>query len=419
MTSLLSYITPLRQNLLKSTTASNGGDDKNENKEEANIKENEKQNETKLDMVTKEDFLNLESGINKAIHLLTESLKTEISTINKVLSTIPKLNMRLDKIENENFEIRNIVTSIKDDLLVEEDERIKLENKLELYSRKIEKKFENVYDTLGEVCCTKEERVGSIENKLCNLEEKLKSQPAVNVVENGISEDLIERIEKMEGEIEMYKKGSFKKYNNNNKDQNEVNKNVVGNKVKENELIANADYILITTSNGKRINTDILDHNSTTQNFICYTLNDVKEFCRKVKVEKQPRKILLHCGNNDLDDVENDILKTELKETVEALRQLFQHAQIVLSSLFPRGEVHLEEKRDAINTFLEELTTIVPNTLLMNNKEIKKNMLNDNKHLKKEGFFIFLTNIRFVLYGQIPKTYKNKSFGRKPFIRYH
>ena len=40
----------------------------------------------------------------------------------------------------------------------------------------------------------------------------------------------------------------------------------------------------------------------------------------------------------------------------------------------------------------------------MNNMAITRNMLWDNKHLdlKKNGFFIFLANIKFLLFGHIP-----------------
>ena len=97
-------------------------------------------------------------------------------------------------------------------------------------------------------------------------------------------------------------------------------------------------------------------------------------------MEKQPRKVLLHCGNNDLDkEIEIDILKKEIKEVVEVLRQLFTKSQIVISSLFPRGEIHLEEKIKGLNLYMEELTLIIPNSLFMNNKEVRKKMLqNDN-----------------------------------------
>ena len=275
----------------------------------------------------------------------------------------------MEKIENEHFEMKDIINGIRGDVLVEEEERKKLENK-------IEKKFQQIYDSMGKVC-TKEENIGIIQDKLAILEEKLDEEMKSN--SSG--------------------KGSFEKndvYNTKDRNNININKNMIVNK--EKELIVNADVILITTSNGKKINTDILDHKSSTQNFICYTLDEVKEFCQKVKVEKQPRKVLFHCGNNDLDkeDIEVDILKNEIKDVVEILRQLFRKSQIIISSLFPRGEGHLEEIIKDLNLYMmEELTSIIPNSIFMNNKEIKKKMLqNDNKHLKKEGFFIFVSNIK-------------------------
>ena len=38
----------------------------------------------------------------------------------------------------------------------------------------------------------------------------------------------------------------------------------------------------------------------------------------------------------------------------------------------------------------------------MKNNKIYKGMLRDEKHLNQEGFFTFLANIKFVLFGEIP-----------------
>ena len=370
MTFLLSYVTPLR--LVKSALTSNN-EDKYETPKVDRKNEDETQlaAETDIDVITKKDLLKMENNINKAITSLTDSVKNDIKEIIEVISSIPKLISRMDNMEKENFELKNSINKVNGYILIEEEERKKLNN------------------------------------KLLDLEDKLKNKPAVEIIESNIIPTVLdERIEKLEKQIE---KVTVHRYQN-KRDIINGKKNVVVNETSE--LVANADVILLTTSNGKKINTDILDHKSTTQNFTCYTYSEVKEFCNKVNIQKQPRKILLHCGNNDLDrEVDSAILKKELKEVIDMLRMTFNNSQIVLSSLFPRGEEHLQSTIDSINEYMDELTTITPNTIMMNNKEVKKKMLqNDNKHLKKEGFFIFLTNLRFVLYGQLPKINKRKPF---------
>ena len=78
---------------------------------------------------------------------------------------------------------------------------------------------------------------------------------------------------------------------------------------------------------------------------------------------------------------------------------------IIISTLFPRGEESLNEIVNELNDYIDnDLNTKISNINIMNNMAILKSMLWDNKHLdlKKNGFFIFLTNIKFLLYGHIP-----------------
>ena len=52
---------------------------------------------------------------------------------------------------------------------------------------------------------------------------------------------------------------------------------------------------------------------------------------------------------------------------------------------------------------------ITMNNMIITGRMIKR----DKKHLNKEGFFTWLANLRFALYGQLPKRIDRK----KPFHR--
>ena len=115
------------------------------------------------------------------------------------------------------------------------------------------------------------------------------------------------------------------------------------------------------------------------------------------KILKHPMKILVHCGCNDLDNFE--VLEV-MKDTEEPIK--YQNTQIIISSLFPRTERNLWETINQINDFLKRAQQNV-NVKFMNNHSIKSKMMRDNKLVNKTGLFIFFANIRFILYGSIPK----------------
>ena len=89
----------------------------------------------------------------------------------------------------------------------------------------------------------------------------------------------------------------------------------------------------------------------------------------------------------------------------QKLRKKFPDSMLIISTLFPRGEESLSEIVSDLNNYITNgLNKTFSNINIMNNMAISKNMLCDNKHLdlKKNGFYIFLANIKFLLYGHIP-----------------
>ena len=132
-----------------------------------------------------------------------------------------------------------------------------------------------------------DQQMGFINNKLFSLEEIINEKATVNVVEMPV--DLQEKIKNMEDEIR-------KLTNNNNlvankervQNKNKKNKRIIINKALPENIVAASDVILLTTSNGKNIDTDILNNRYSTQNFTCYTYKEVVELCNKVKIENQP-----------------------------------------------------------------------------------------------------------------------------------
>ena len=83
----------------------------------------------------------------------------------------------------------------------------------------------------------------------------------------------------------------------------------VNNEAKETEIIPGSNYLILGDSNTRYIKSELLNRKYSTSKVFCVYFKDVTKFCEKVKINKNPEKILIHCGCNDLDLYEADGLK--------------------------------------------------------------------------------------------------------------
>ena len=143
----------------------------------------------------------------------------------------------------------------------------------------------------------------------------------------------------------------------------------------------------------------------TCKKVFCATYTDIQLFCREMTITKQPEKILLHCGCNDIDRNKKDKpnIFGDIDETLKILQKLFPKSKLIISTLFPGGERDLINMMNDINNHLINISLNTPLILVMDNKRIGESMLSDNKQMNKIRFFIFLANIRFIMFGILPK----------------
>ena len=132
------------------------------------------------------------------------------------------------------------------------------------------------------------------------------------------------------------------------------------------EININADYLILGDSNTKFIKTNILQSEpSVVQKIFCATYGDVKNLVqsnKNISPSTSPKKILLHCGCNDLDKYDGDALQVikSIEETYEALKSTFPNSKIIFSSLFPRGKSNFYESIKSINNIWQAYTAQQP-----------------------------------------------------------
>ena len=88
---------------------------------------------------------------------------------------------------------------------------------------------------------------------------------------------------------------------------------------------------------------------------------------------------------------------------------------MIISSLLPRSDNM--EKVKLFNECLTKMTRKIRSGKFMANNNITDRMLKDRKHLDLKGFRILLANIRFTVFGKLPKTFAASRFNDKSIPR--
>ena len=116
-----------------------------ENKMESklNILESKIICEERIQYVSMKDLSLFQKSLNESIVKMEEGLKKELWLISKQLKDIPNVLKRLEKVETELYETREMIAVTNQRLLLEEDKFELIEKKLENihkdYNKKIEK----------------------------------------------------------------------------------------------------------------------------------------------------------------------------------------------------------------------------------------------------------------------------------------
>ena len=73
----------------------------------------------------------------------------------------------------------------------------------------------------------------------------------------------------------------------------------------------------------------------------------------------------------------------------------------MISSIFPREEEKLMNGISKLNDTIIKYCNVTHSQTFMENNQIGVEHLADSKHLNRNGLFLFLSNIRYHLFGQI------------------
>ena len=147
-----------------------------------------------------------------------------------------------------------------------------------------------------------------------------------------------------------------------------------------------------------------MNYGTKAQKQICYTFNHLFQIINNCTVVCAPKYVYVQCGTNDIEveDLNCETIGNTIKELIENLKVKFENPVIVMSSILPRRDHKIN--KDSVNKILEEICDVTCRVKFLNHLSISENMLRDCKHLDRVGFTRLLYNIRFTLFGKVPKT---------------
>ena len=112
-----------------------------------------------------------------------------------------------------------------------------------------------------------------------------------------------------------------------------------------------------------------------------------------------------HCGTNCLEDSSFSVNKVydNFINMFTLIQNEFPYSELVISSLLPRLEEEYIDLIPCLNDFLYGCCVANEKMKLMNNTNISKGMLYDEKHIDYGGFRTMMSNIRFAVFGKSPR----------------
>ena len=160
------------------------------------------------------------------------------------------------------------------------------------------------------------------------------------------------------------------------------------------------ETIIICDSNGRHLKPKQLCPDPPTRYIPSPTLSETKRRIDSSNLQN-PKNIILHCGTNDLENPEKDVIK-ETTEIINHINKKHPNCRILVSSLLPRQD-ELNPKVTSTNRELKHQISTKPNTTFIEHTNISNDDLYDKKHLNTKGVKKFATNLKAAYFQTTPR----------------
>ena len=179
------------------------------------------------------------------------------------------------------------------------------------------------------------------------------------------------------------------------------------------EKILDCDVLLLFDSNGQHLNPDKFSRQGKCQYEKVITVSSAIDKIKTSRIESAPQKILLNVGLNDVGVAKSHTLGT-YEDMLNIIHEKMSLAKIYISSTFKRKDAKFDseiiELNDHIAKFSEDLKWIT----YIDHSNINGSVMYNPKHLNKTGFYVMLTNLRYVMFQILRFRKNNHKRGKYP-----
>ena len=162
----------------------------------------------------------------------------------------------------------------------------------------------------------------------------------------------------------------------------------------------NNDIILLMDSNGKFIDPKIFSTMSAVHKFFSPTIASTIEILNREHFGT-PSTIIIHTGTNDIEKAPLDACFEHFQTLIDIAAQKYPRSKVIISSLLVRNDV-FDTQRSQLNSRLGRLRSY-PNVHFVNNETITRDMLHDQKHVKRRKIGVLVSNLKDCTFNRISK----------------
>ena len=160
------------------------------------------------------------------------------------------------------------------------------------------------------------------------------------------------------------------------------------------------DIILLMDSNGKFIDSKKFSTTSVVHKFFSPTIASAIDLLNKEHFGT-PSAIVIHTGTNDVEKSPLDACFEHFQTLIDIAAQKYPRSKVIISSLLVRNDI-FDTQRSQLNNRLGRLRSY-PNVHFVNNETITRDMLHDQKHVKRRKIGVLVSNLKDCTFNRISK----------------
>jgi len=153
-------------------------------------------------------------------------------------------------------------------------------------------------------------------------------------------------------------------------------------------------------SNGKFIDPKKFSTTSVVHKLFSPTIASTIEILNKEHFGT-PTTIVIHTGTNDIEKAPLDTCFEHFQTLIDIAAQKYPRSKVIISSLLVRNDI-FDHQRSQLNSRLGRLRSY-PNVHFVNNETITRDMLYDQKHVKRRSIGVLVSNLKDCTFNRISK----------------